>query len=112
MSPQYPSDRTGSTDRAPVTRTDLERKNTEELFAMTLLGEQDNDNAWEAVSVLRLRGTSEVFEAARSYCNSDNPLARARGLSVLAQLGAGEARGGASIHGRQCVYCDRASPGF
>jgi len=62
--------------------------NTEELFAATLEGEYDDDAPWEAVSVLRLRGGTEVFEVAKRYCASENPKARARGLSVLAQLDA------------------------
>jgi hypothetical protein len=71
-------------------RAELERKTTEQLFVATLKGEYDDDTAWEAVSVLPLRGTPEVFEVAKRYCNSDNPKAHARGLSVLAQLGAGK----------------------
>lgn len=71
-------------------RAEIEGKSTEALFAATLEGEYDDDGAWEAVAVLRLRGTKEVFELAKSYCESDNPKARARGLSVLAQLGAGK----------------------
>jgi HEAT repeat protein len=39
--------------------------------------------------VLRRRGTQEVFVAAVRYCHSVVPLKRARGLDVLAQLGAG-----------------------
>ena len=70
-------------------RAELERKTTEELFAATLIGEYDDDMAWEAVCVLRLRGTREVFEVAKRYCESENPKARARGLNVLSQLGAG-----------------------
>jgi HEAT repeat protein len=71
-------------------RAELERKSTEELFAATLEGEYEDVAAWEAVTVLRLRGTPDVFEVARRYSLSENPRARARGLSVLAQLGAGK----------------------
>jgi HEAT repeat protein len=71
-------------------RAELARRTTEELFAATLEGDDDDDAPWQAVSVLRLRGTPEVFEVARRYCQSDNPRARSRGLSVLAQLGAGK----------------------
>lgn len=71
-------------------KASLEHKSTEELFAATLEGEYDGDAAWEAVTVLRLRGTPEVFEVAKRYCGSANPDERARGLSVLAQLGAGK----------------------
>ena len=71
-------------------RAELESKSSDALFAATLEGEYDDDDAWEAVTVLRLRGTEEVFQLAKRYCGSDNPKARARGLSVLAQLGAGK----------------------
>jgi HEAT repeat protein len=71
-------------------RAVLERKSTEELFASTLEGDYEDDSAWEAVSVLRLRGTIEVFDLAKRYCDSQDPRARARALSVLAQLGAGK----------------------
>jgi HEAT repeat protein len=69
---------------------ELERKTTAELFAATLVGEYDDDSAWDAVGVLRMRGTLEVFELATRYCASQDPKERARGLSVLAQLGAGK----------------------
>ena len=75
---------------AAAVRAELERKSAEELFAVTLEGEYDADSALEAVSVLRLRGAQEVFEWAKRYCESENPKARARGLSVLAQLGTGK----------------------
>ena len=82
---------TGRTpEEIAAARAELECKTTKELFAATLIGEYDDGTPWEAVSVLRLRGTPEVFEVAKRYCNSDNPKARARGLSVLAQLGAGK----------------------
>lgn len=70
-------------------RAELEVKSTEELFAASLQGEHDDEAPWEAVHVLRLRGTPEVFEIAKRYCAADDPNARARGLQVLAQLGAG-----------------------
>ncbi|HEX7959772.1 MAG TPA: HEAT repeat domain-containing protein [Terriglobales bacterium] len=70
-------------------RAELERKSTEELFTVSTEREYDDDTAWEAVKVLQLRGTPDVFEAAKRCCRSENPIARARGLSVLAQLGAG-----------------------
>ena len=75
--------------KAAARRAELERKSTEELFTASIERGYDDDAAWEAVTVLRLRGTQEVFEAAKRCCRSENPNARARGLSVLAQLGAG-----------------------
>jgi HEAT repeat protein len=70
-------------------RAELESKSTEELFLATLDGEYDDDSPWEAVHVLQGRGIPEVFEVAKRFCASENPKARARGLSILAQLGAG-----------------------
>jgi len=90
MSPQDQNKETRTPDEISVTRSELERKSTEDLFAATLEGGFDDDAAWEAVSVLRLRGTQEVFEVARRYCESDDPRARVRGVNVLAQLGAGK----------------------
>ena len=71
-------------------RAELEGMSTPTLFAATLTGEDDDDFPWEAISVLRLRGTPEVFEWAKRYSESEDPKARAQGLSVLAQLGAGK----------------------
>jgi hypothetical protein len=70
-------------------RAELEFKSTEELFLLTLDGDYDDDSPREAVHVLQGRATPEVFESAKCYCLSENPKARARGLDVLAQLGAG-----------------------
>jgi len=58
-----------------------------ELFGATLLGTYDDDAPWEAVHTLRKLGTREVFDVAASWCKSGDPLKRARGLDVLAQLG-------------------------
>lgn len=59
----------------------------DQLFAETLRGDYDDDRPWAAVHKLRLLGTREVFNIATQWCVSKNPLARARGLDVLAQLG-------------------------
>ena len=71
----------------------LESRSTTELFALTLTGDYDDENPWDAVSVLRRRGTLEVFEKARDFCSSENPKVRQRGLDVLAQIGAGRPDG-------------------
>jgi HEAT repeat protein len=65
-----------------------DRRTTEELFFASLEGNYDDEVAWDAVRVLRMRGTPEVFAAAVRFCRSAVPLERARGLDVLAQLGA------------------------
>jgi HEAT repeat protein len=59
----------------------------EELFAQTLKGEYDDEAPWHAVHALRRIGSREVLEIASSWCRSDEPLKRARGADVLAQLG-------------------------
>jgi hypothetical protein len=64
-------------------------RTTEELFQASLVGDCDDEAAWDAVRFLRWRNTEEVFKTAVRYCHSPIPLERARGLDVLAQLGAG-----------------------
>lgn len=59
----------------------------EALFAETLKGEYDDEAPWQAVHELRRIGSREVFETASDWCRSDEPLKRARGADVLAQLG-------------------------
>ena len=74
-------------------RADLERKSTEELFALTLKGDyerEDDDLSHLATITLRLRGTAEVFEMAKKFCESENARERAEGLNVLSQLGSGK----------------------
>jgi HEAT repeat protein len=62
-------------------------RDIDELFAQTLSGDYEDEAPWDAVHALRRLGTREVFEKAVEWCRSDNPLARARGADVLAQLG-------------------------
>jgi HEAT repeat protein len=63
-------------------------RTTEELFQASLQGDYEDETAWDAVETLRLRGTEEVFRLASKYVKSAEPRERARGLNVLAQLGA------------------------
>ncbi len=63
-------------------------RTTEELFQASLQGDYEDEAAWDAVAALRLRGTEEVFQLAIKYVESAEPRERARGLNVLAQLGA------------------------
>lgn len=58
-----------------------------ELFTQTIIGDYDDELPWKAVNALRRIGTSEVFDRAAAWCRSGNPLERARGADVLAQLG-------------------------
>ena len=59
----------------------------DELFARTLEGDYEDEAPWEAVNALRRLGTREVFDKAAKWAESANPLVRARGIDVLAQLG-------------------------
>src|ERR1041385_1759907 len=59
----------------------------DELFAQMLMGDYDDELPWKAVSDLRRIGTREVLDRAAAWCKSGNPMERARGASVLAQLG-------------------------
>jgi HEAT repeat protein len=51
------------------------------------LKEPDEEKAWEAVGALQLRGTQEVFDAARDLCASDDAARRALGADILGELG-------------------------
>jgi HEAT repeat protein len=59
----------------------------DELFAQTLTGDYDDDAQWQAVAKLRKLGTRPVYERAAEWCISSDPLKRARGADVLAQIG-------------------------
>jgi HEAT repeat protein len=62
-------------------------ENIDALFARALSGDYEDELAWEAVGALRREGSREVFDRAAEWCGSENPLARARAVDVLAQLG-------------------------
>ena len=57
------------------------------FFAATLAGDYEDDAPWEAVRTLRRIASREVFNLAAEWCDSKDPLTRARGIDVLAQLG-------------------------
>jgi len=61
-----------------------------ELLDAAVQGDDDDEAAWNAVMSLQLRATPEVLETAKKYCRSADAKARARGLDVLGQLGAGK----------------------
>jgi hypothetical protein len=65
----------------------------DELFAKTLAGNYDDDEPWAAVQTLRTHGSRAIFERASEWCNSGNPLKRARGCSILGQLRAPQTLG-------------------
>lgn len=59
----------------------------QELFARTVSSDYDDDQRWEAVRQLHRLGTRDVLEIAAEWCHSADPLMRARGADVIAQLG-------------------------
>lgn len=65
----------------------MSKQDIRELFQRTLSGDYEDAAAWEAVSALRRLGTREIFDIASEWCRSDDPLKRARGASVIGQLG-------------------------
>lgn len=67
--------------------TTLKEKTVPELFVETLVGDYDDERPWDAVWALIKIGTPEVFEAAVEFCNSKEPLKRARGLNILTHFG-------------------------
>ena len=64
----------------------MKTSEVEALFAQTLLGDYEGEDAWAAVSALRQDGSREVFEHAAAWCFSDDPLKRARAVAILCQI--------------------------
>jgi len=71
-------------NRCQEAQNDL--RTTKELIGLALT-ENDEDAAWEAVTVLHFRGNREVFEAARKLCESGNSKERKLAADILGQLG-------------------------
>jgi HEAT repeat protein len=62
------------------------------LFAQTLEGDYSDDAPWQAVCTLHRIGTRQIFDKAVQWTQSAEPLLRARGIDVLAQLGKSSTR--------------------
>jgi HEAT repeats len=73
--------------RHVATILNMSQPDIEGLFDRTLEGAYEDDAPWEAVHELRRIGSQKVFDLAKEWCGSTDPLHRARGLDVLAQLG-------------------------
>ena len=65
----------------------MDNSTVDELFAQTLRGEYDDAAAWDAIRALRRIGSREILDHATEWSRSKNPLQRARGADVLAQVG-------------------------
>jgi len=57
-----------------------------QLFNKTIIGDYEDEGAWEAVSALHGHGDRETFETAAKWIRAQEPLKRARAADVLAQL--------------------------
>jgi hypothetical protein len=58
----------------------------EQLFDRTLLGDYEDEGAWDAVSALQRDGSLEIFDIAARWLKAKEPLKRARAAAILAQL--------------------------
>lgn len=59
----------------------------DELIALALTGDEDDERAWEAIRALHLRGGADVLDAAKALLASESARVRGRGVDILAQLG-------------------------
>ncbi len=59
----------------------------ENLFARTLGADENDDDAWNAVTELRRTGSREVFERAASWLSAKDPERRSSAAQILSQLG-------------------------
>src|SRR5579871_3469765 len=64
----------------------LNSPDIESLFEKTLIGDYEDEDAWEAVHTLRRNANREIFERAAAWCKSENPKKRARAVAILCQL--------------------------
>ena len=63
-----------------------DQRTVEELVSIAL-SEQNENAAWDVVLILHLRGTLEVFDAARLLCQSSCAAEQTLGANILGQLG-------------------------
>jgi hypothetical protein len=64
----------------------MDSEKSQKLFAQTLVGDYEGEEAWAAVNALRSDGSREIFEYAADWCHADDALKRARAAAVLCQL--------------------------
>jgi HEAT repeat protein len=65
----------------------MREESIDELFSVALLGDENDDVAWDAVTKLHLIGSQEVLEKAIALTHSENEYYRARGANIIGQLG-------------------------
>ena len=66
-----------------------ETMSVSELIA-TALGDEEDDATWDAIGELQKRATPEILDAANALCSNADPAQRARGATILSQLGYGQ----------------------
>jgi len=76
----------------------------ESLFARTLLGDYEGDDAWEAVFALQRDGSREIFDHDAEWLGSGNSLKLARAADVLGQL----RRAGSSTEQPEWLFRDES----
>ncbi len=64
----------------------MDSHNIRELFSRTLVGDEDDEGARNAVMELHLNGCREIFELAAEGLQSETPKVRSRASSILGQL--------------------------
>jgi hypothetical protein len=64
----------------------MDSQQIQDLFAQTVVGDYEGEEAWAAVSALRSAGNREIFDRAKEWSHAADPLKRARGVAILCQL--------------------------
>jgi HEAT repeat protein len=84
----------------------------EAIFARTLLGDYEAEDAWMAIVALRQHGSREIFEYAAAWCASDDSLKRARAAAILCQLRrapmTNELPEGSAYVKTETIFCDES----
>lgn len=62
-------------------------RSDEALIRQALQDDDDNDEVWDAISLLHRRGSEAIWHRAAAMTRSEHPLERRRGFDILAQLG-------------------------
>jgi HEAT repeat protein len=79
-----------STPKERMEAAQRDPRSTQELIALSLRVDEDDIAGVDARSVLRDRGTREVFDAACALCEGQNSKERVLGADILNQFGAGQ----------------------
>jgi len=65
----------------------MSQDSIDDLFEQAVSGDEDDDEAWSAVTKLQFVGTREVLDKAIALTFSENSYHRARGADIIGQLG-------------------------